>query len=102
MHSLGGRTSIEVTSVKGEFHVARSPKLQRTELGEPRVEFEKPAFGLLADASLSVRHCIVQHMNDAMFAVRGMYRGQDFSRPTRSEAKVAAKGYEIVQYPTTP
>ncbi|HJQ56823.1 MAG TPA: hypothetical protein VJ890_07945, partial [Vineibacter sp.] len=59
-------------------------------------------FSLLADTSLSVRDCVVQQMNDAMFAVRGMYQGQNFSSPTRTETKVAAKGYEIVQYPMRP
>ena len=56
-------------------------------------------FGFLSNASLRASDCINQKFNDAMFAVRGMYKRQNFSKPSRSEIRLSAKGYELIQYP---
>jgi len=57
-------------------------------------------FDLLSNRSLSARDCMVQKMNDAMYAVRGLYRGQDFTKATRTQTRLEAKGYELIQYPS--
>lgn len=57
-------------------------------------------YALLTDKALTVSDCIVQKQNDALYAVRGLHKRQDFDHPPRSVIKLAVRGYEVVQYPT--
>lgn len=63
--------------------------------------FEYANYGLLSNAALTVADCIVQKMNDAYFAAKGVYQRQDFDHPSYKDTDVTVRGHHFVQYPTT-
>lgn len=67
----------------------------------PRIgpDFLPMDFSLIKDNALSAGDSVVQKMNDAMFAVRGRYRSQNFAKPANAEVRLDANGYSLVQRP---
>ncbi len=56
-------------------------------------------FDIFRNISLTVTDCIPQKFNDGLFAAKGQFERQDFSKPTGRLTAIGSKGVVYIQFP---